>query len=141
MSYRKTRESDLPPEGEVSSDDEADPSRFFGEGRRSRKGNWKALQLCKQVERSAAVTLLGECEGEALVGAVVAAVEPAPDAGRLRLTVVLAPGRVAEDVDAARTALHRATGAFREEVARSVHRKRVPELVFDVWLSEEVDRG
>jgi ribosome-binding factor A len=141
VSYRKTRERDLPPEGEVWSDDETDPSRFFGEGRRSRKADWKALQLCKQVERSVAVTLLGQCESEALVGAVVAAVEPAPDSGRLRLTVVLAPERVAGDLSAAWTALQRATGVFREEVARSVHRKRVPEIVFEVRLSEEVGRG
>jgi ribosome-binding factor A len=126
---------------EVWPDDETDPSRFFGDGRRSRKQSWKALQLCKQVERAAAVTLAGECESEALAGAVVAAVEPAPDAARLRVSVVLAPGRLGEDVGEARAALQRATPVFREEVARSIQRKRVPEIVFDVRPSEEVDRG
>jgi ribosome-binding factor A len=141
VSYRKTRERGLPQAGDVWPDDEADPSRFFGEGRRSRTGNWKALQLSKQVERAAAVTLAAECESDILVGAVVAAVEPAPDSARLRVTVVLAPGRVGEDVGEARTALQRATPAFRAEVARSIQRKRVPEIVFDVRLTEEVERG
>lgn len=98
-------------------------------------------QLCKQVERAAAVTLAGECEGDALLGAAVAFVEPAPDSTRLMATVVLAPGKGAEDLAAARAALARSAASFREEVARTIHRKRVPEIVFDVRLSEEVGRG
>lgn len=99
------------------------------------------LQLCRQVERAAAVTLAGECEEEELLGAAVAAVEPAPDAGRLRVTVVLAPGRGPDCLERGRAALFSRAAAFRREVARSVHRKRVPEIVFDVRLAPEVDRG
>lgn len=141
MSYRKTRERELPPMEEMWSDDETASSRFFGEGRRSRKGRWKTLQLCKQVERAVAVTLASECHAEALVGAAVATVEPAPDAARLRVTVVLAPGRNAGDVSEVRAALQRAKEAFRHEVARSVRRKRVSDLVFEVVLSGEVAHG
>jgi hypothetical protein len=125
----------------VRLDEEADPRRFFDETDRSGKRNWKAQQLCKQVERAAAVTLAGECEGEALLGAAVALVEPAPDSSRLRATVVLAPGKVAEDLAQARAALARSAASFREEVARTIHRKRVPEIVFDVRLSEGICRG
>jgi hypothetical protein len=46
----------------VRPDEEADPRRFFDETDRSGKRNWKVQQLCKQVERAAAVTLAGECE-------------------------------------------------------------------------------
>lgn len=99
------------------------------------------LQLCKQVEQSAAFTLTAVCEGDALVGAAVAAVEPAPDSGRLRVVVVLGVGKGASDVAEARAALLRSTTAFREDVGRSIHRKRVPELLFDVRLGEEVSRG
>jgi hypothetical protein len=124
----------------VRPDEEADPRRFFDETDRSGKRNWKVQQLCKQVER-AAVTLAGAREGDALLGATVAFVEPAPDSSRLMATVVLAPGRGAEDLAPAKAALARSSAAFREEVARTIHRKRVPEIVFDVRLSEEVGRG
>jgi hypothetical protein len=125
----------------VRPDEEADPRRFFGETERSVKRNWKVQQLCKQVERAAAVTLAGECESDALLGAAVACVEPAPDSGRLMVMVVLAPGRGAEEVEDARTALARSAVSFREEAARTIHRKRVPEIVFDVRLSEDVSRA
>lgn len=141
MSFRRTRERSFPRTGEVYPDDEADPSRFFGDRDRSARGNWKALQLCKQVERAAAMTLADVCESDALLGAAVAAVEPAPDAGRLMVIVVLASGKGVEDVVEARAALLRSTAAFREEVARSVHRKRVAEIVFAVRLAEEVSGG
>jgi hypothetical protein len=122
-------------------DEEADPRRFFDETDRSGKRNWKVQQLCKQVERAAAVTLAGECEGDALLGATVAFVKPAPDCSRLMATVVLAPGTSLDDVAEARAALARSAATFREEVARTIHRKRVPEIVFDVRLSEEARRG
>jgi len=115
-----------------------DPERFFGELDRSKRANWKALQLCKQVERAAATVLAGECGEDVLVGASVADVAPAPDASRLRVTVVLASGRTGECVLQAREALLSRAGAFREEVARSIWRKRVPELAFDVRLAEEM---
>jgi hypothetical protein len=123
---------------------EADPSVFFGgpgESGRSAKRNWKALQLCKQVERSATATLASECDSAALVGAAIASVEPAPDASRLRVTVVLVQGKNADDLADARASLMRSAPAFREDVGRTIHRKRVPEIVFDVWLAAEVSRG
>lgn len=141
MSFRRTREQRFPRRGDVYPDDETDPRRFFGEADRSRRGNRKGLQLCKQVERAAVVTLASVCESDSLLGASVASVAPAPDSARLMVTVVLASGKGIEDTTEARAALLRSTAAFREEVARSVHRKRVPEIVFDVRLAEEADRG
>ena len=47
---------------DVWPDGEADPGVFFGATERSRKTNWKALQLCKQVERAASLTWIGEVE-------------------------------------------------------------------------------
>ena len=140
MSFRRTRERCLPRTEDVYPDDEVDPKRFFGETDRSRRGNWKTLQLCKQVERAAAVALASECGTGVLLGAVVASVEPAPDAGRLRVTVVLAPGKGVDRLEEGRTALLDRKAAFRGEVARSVHRKRIPEVVFDVRLTPEVGR-
>ena len=136
MSSRRPRELRSRRTGDVSFEDESDVVRFFGDGERSRQGNRKLLQLCKQVERSAALTLACACESEALLGAAVASVEPAPDSGRLMVTVVLACGKGPEDGIEARAELLRLTPAFREDAARAVHRKRVPQLVFDVRLAE-----
>jgi hypothetical protein len=127
--------------GEVYPGDEADIGRFFGDGEKSRKGNWKVQQLCKQVERTATLALSGEWVADALLGAAVASVEPAPDAGRLRVLIVLAPASRADDVETARRALSGLATRFRAEVARSIHRKRVPEIVFDVVTGGAVDRG
>jgi ribosome-binding factor A len=120
--------------------DEPDPEVFFGDAPMSRKRSWKVQQLCKQVERAAVATLC-EWGGDELMDAWVAGVEPAPDAGRLRVIVILGPTCEASAVDAARAALDRKAPAFREEVARAIHRKRVPEIVFDVRLAAEVSRG
>jgi ribosome-binding factor A len=121
--------------------DEADPEVFFGSTERRRKTNWKELQLCRQVERAASTALASEIDAEALAGAAVAAVEPAPDARRLRITVVLPPGAQASSLDSAWVALAACANVVRAEVARSIHRKRVPEIVFDLRLSGEVECG
>jgi hypothetical protein len=121
--------------------DEGDVDRFFGDGGRSRKGSWKALQLCKQVERVASLALEGEWVDGALLGAVVASVEPAPDESRLRVVIVLAPDGGKAGFEHARVALLGLSARLRSEVARWIHRKRVPEIVFDVRLGPEVNRG
>jgi ribosome-binding factor A len=138
VSIRRTREPRFPRTGDVYPSDEVDPERFFGEADRSRQGIRKLLQLCKQVERSAALTLTSACESDSLLGAAVAAVEPAPDSGRLMVTVVLAASSSVEDAIEAKDALMRSTAEFREDVSRAIHRKRVPQIVFDVRMAEDV---
>jgi hypothetical protein len=118
--------------------DEADPGLFFGGARsRPRRAEWKVLQLCRQVERAAAFTLACDCASDVLAGAALATVEPAPDAARLRLVVVLGPGKGLAHLDEAARVLRARAAAFREEAARSIHRKRAPEIVFDVRLGAE----
>ena len=138
MSSNRRRERRLAPAEDVWTDD-VDPGLFFEDRGPSRRGTWKLQQLCKQVERAASVTLAGECASDVLVGAAVVSAEPAPDASRLRVTVVLAPGRSMEDAVRAIAELRRAAPAFRREAARSIHRKRVPDLTFDVRWAGEVD--
>jgi hypothetical protein len=141
VAFHKLRGPRSPRTGDVWSDEVADPEVFFGEPGRSGKRNWKVLQLCKQVERAAALTLASDCHSDVLVGATIAAVAPAPDSARLLITVVLAHGRGTEQAIEARSALRASAPSFRAEVARSIHRKRAPEIVFDVRLAEEVHRG
>lgn len=96
------------------------------------------MQLCKQVERAVAVTLATVPGCDSLLGASVAGIEPAPDSGRVKAIVVLAPEHDAADAAEAKAALVRWTREFRAEVAATIHRKRVPEIVFDVRLAVEV---
>jgi ribosome-binding factor A len=114
--------------------EEVDPTHFFGDIERSRKTQWKTLQLCRQVERAAALALEGAA-AEVLLGSVVACVTPAPNASRLAVVVVLAPYRVAEELAEALRVLGEMGPVFRREVAQAIFRKRVPEIVFDVKLS------
>jgi ribosome-binding factor A len=139
VSFRGRRGLRSPHRDVVCPEDELDPGLFFDEARRSRKSSRKVGQLCKQVERAVVVTL-ADWGGDEVAEAWVQAVEPAPDAGRLRITVVLGPAQGTGDLDAARAAFVRATPAFRNGVARSIHRKRVPEIVFEVRLAAEVRR-
>jgi len=120
--------------GDVWPREDQSPEQYFGEPDR-RKKNWKTEQLCKQVEHAVAM-LVGELADDVLLGAAVASVEPWPDAARLRITVVLVSGKAQENTQEAHEALTRAAGVFRAEIARSIHRKRVPEIAFQVLGGE-----
>lgn len=86
-------------------------------------------QLCREVERT--ITLvLAAVDDERLLDLVVMAVEPAPDASRLQVTLLASGARTREQLDAIEMCLDRARGELRGEVARSLQRKRTPELRF-----------
>jgi hypothetical protein len=95
-----------------------------------RRAGRKCLQLCGQVARTLAGVLAGECADEFLRDLVVEFVVPAPNAGRLLVTVSLAPSADPGMADCAAERLERARGRLRAEVATAVHRRRVPDLVF-----------
>lgn len=81
--------------------------------------------------------MLAMAEREAdvrLDGAWVAAVDPAPGPGRLLVTVVLPLRASAAEMEEALAALVEQRAALRAEVARAIHRKRVPDLAFRVVL-------
>ena len=139
MSFHKTRGRKPKRGGDVWPGEDHSPEQYFGDAHREGRGNWKREQLCKQVERAAAL-VVGDWVDDVLLGAAVASVEPWPDAARLRITVVLASPRVTEQVQEAHEALTRAVAAFRAEIARSIRRKRVPEIAFQVMLSSEDGR-
>ena len=105
-----------------------------------RKAEQKARQLCRQVYRTLSVALPG-CGDEVLQDLTVIAVDPAPDAGHLLVTVATShacddghPRALHEVLDR----LSRAAGRLRAEVARDIVRKRAPELTFRVHMHGEV---
>jgi len=74
--------------------------------------------------------ILGLAVGDELLAELqVSSVEPLPDASRLLVTLT-APADV--DVGSASLRVQKAATAIRAEVARSIHRRKAPELVFRV---------
>src|SRR5258708_5523721 len=69
-----------------SFDDELTAEDLFHPSRRQ-KPDRKVLQLCRQVERSIGAVLRGGCADPVLQDLAVESVRPAPDAGRLLVTV------------------------------------------------------
>jgi ribosome-binding factor A len=90
------------------------------------------MQLCGQVLEALSAILSGLAD-ETLQNLTVVKVEPAPNTGRLRVTVA---GTIPADATDPTTrinvekALGRATGLLRTEVARAICRKYAPELVY-----------
>jgi ribosome-binding factor A len=99
--------------------------------RPDRQAGRKALQLCGQV-RDALGAILPVLADEVLQNLTVVSVEPAPHAGRLRVTVAVPSPADATDRTAAVEHLGRAAGLIRREVAAAVHRRKAPELTFEV---------
>lgn len=97
------------------------PSRSPGAAQR------KTLQLCRQVER-ALMFVLSDSEDEILRDLMIVAVEPAPNAGRLLVTT--APLYEMIDPIDATARLQAARGWLRCEIAASIHRRKVPDLLF-----------
>ena len=107
----------------------------------NRKGH-KDRQVCRQVFDALSYAL-GEIDDPVVAELALIAVDPAPDASRVLVT--LAPGR-SVDVDDALARVRLAAPALREEVAAEVNRRRVPELTFRIARPGELggdapDRG
>jgi ribosome-binding factor A len=90
--------------------------------------NRKALQLCSQVLDSLNL-ILSACSDISLQQLQVGSVLPAPDSTQL-LVVLVAPDGL--DQDEVLMKVQAAYGMLRTEVARSICRKRVPQLKFVV---------
>jgi ribosome-binding factor A len=123
------RFSDKPPVGlctEWTSDDGIDP-RLTPRRSQGKVSNRKTLQLCRQVER----ILSGVLEGDILRDLSVHSVVPAPDSTRLLVHVVF-HGSDAVSTDDILGALQEAHIRLRREVALSIHRRKTPELTFQV---------
>ena len=115
---------------EVNADDVADPRVFFRKEGSRDKPRHKARQLCRQVAEVLDSLLSGDSGDELLNDLAVVAVEPAPDAATLLVTV--ASRGPAPDPAAILGRLDRASGWLRSEVAAAITRKRAPFLAYRV---------
>jgi ribosome-binding factor A len=114
---------------ELGPEDGLDP-RYEARGERARAHNRKALQLCGQVARTLQTVLAGECADDWLRELQVESVVPAPNSGRLLVTLSLVTTGAGVPVGEVLARLHRAQGMLRSELAAAISRRRVPELTF-----------
>jgi ribosome-binding factor A len=91
----------------------------------------KDRQVCRQVFEVLSCAL-AEIDDPLIDDLALAAVDPAPDAKRVLVTLISTRPDV--DIDAACERLQEFAGDLREDVAAEVHRARVPELTFRVIL-------
>ena len=102
--------------------------------RRRASGERKTLQLCRQVER-ALMHVLPDSDDDTLRDLMIVGVEPAPNAGRLLVTTT----PLCEMIDPldATSRLQAARGWLRCEIAASIHRRKVPDLLFRCVVPDE----
>src|SRR4051794_39519462 len=107
--------------GQIGPGDGADPKLDRGDVSASRAAR-KARQLCSQVSEALSFALAATSGDDAVAGLTVLSVEPAPDTGRLRVTVAPPPGDPIDPEDLL-ARLDRASPRLRAEVARSITRR------------------
>jgi ribosome-binding factor A len=114
----------------VGPEDGTDPRDWKKDWNARRPGR-KALQLCRQVAEALNSALAGGADA-VLQDLLVVAVEPAPNAGRLLVTVAAAPSAADRDAATVSVLLHSAAGWLRSEVAAAIYRRKTPELIYRV---------
>jgi len=110
--------------------DDGPPKSRRKESRDDSSDDRKAMQLSAQVRRAlhGVIPLPGSTFFE---GLVVEAVEPDPDATRLRV-VISVPPSCAHPIPSLKRRLTDMAGFMRSEVASQISRKRVPLLTFEL---------
>jgi len=124
--------------GQPGPDDGVDPRAFF-KPQSSRRDGRKDRQLCRQISETLNFVLSGELNDDVLRGVYVQQAEPAPDASRILVTV--APLGSVDEGDPALILerLQAASKRLRAEIARSISRRKAPELVFRVAFADSTD--
>lgn len=122
--------------GQPGPEDGLDPREFFKPAK-SRRNSRKDWQICRQVSETLNYVLSGECRDEVLQRLSVCDVKPQPDATRLLVTVC--PVIRGDDVDPLLVMEHlqRSVGWMRSELARSISRRKVPDLTFCVVIDPD----
>ena len=99
----------------------------------------KLAQLCAQVEEIVSLAL-GDSADDRLHDLVVQSVSPGPDGARLLVAVVATEPLDMDSIETLYSALDRARPWLRQQVAAGIHRKRTPDLAFQVlpaWEGQE----
>ena len=115
--------------------DDGPPESRRRESRDDSSDDRKTMPLCAQVRRAlhGVIPFPGSRSFE---GLVVEAVEPDPDASRLRV-VISVPPSCTQPIPSLKQGLIDRVGFIRSEVASQIHRKRVPLLTFELMPRED----
>ena len=131
-SRKRKRRYDQPLCDLAGSDDGIGPRDWAKDHRRPVQ-NRKALQLCRQVERSLHLALAGFADPQ-LNDLLVSDVRLFPDSSRM-LGRLYSATESELDIEAVFQRLQHASGRLRQEVAAAIHRRKTPELVYQVVQS------
>lgn len=115
--------------GPATTEYNPDPAALFGHNPQTQR---KVQQLCHQVEECLGLVLAGEVDDPALQNLYVASVSPEPGGGRLVVRLAQAPGTALPPVTTLLPRLDALRPFFRGEIAAAIHRKRTPDLVFQI---------
>jgi ribosome-binding factor A len=125
----RRRKRVLPCAGEAHRDQGHLPAAAFAA---ASSADAKSLQLCEQARRALEFAFDHECRDERLAELVVVEVMPDPGVRRLRVWL---RGPADMDEECHRHIVERlaaARGFLRAQVAGAIHRKRTPELAFEL---------
>ncbi|MEM7411041.1 MAG: ribosome-binding factor A [Myxococcota bacterium] len=100
----------------------------------------KCLPLCAQARRALEHAIGVECRDERLNQLHVMDVWPDPTTRRLRVWVVAPEPLAPEERENVIARLRAARGFLRVQLALAIHRKRTPELVFELLAAEPPER-
>ena len=115
---------------------EADEARFFFD-LESVRPDHRVRSLCRQALEAVSLALADASRDERLERSWVVSVDPAPGQGRLLVSIALPDGASGTEVEGALQALVEKRPWLRSELARAIHRKRVPDLAFRVVMDPE----
>lgn len=101
----------------------------------------KSLAFCAQVRRALEVAIAAECRDEALIELTILDVWPDPTTRRLRVWLGGPNDMDERKREQVLQRLSVARGFLRAQVAGAIHRKRTPELVFELVSGASPARG
>lgn len=119
--------------GVINDDDAIDPRHYFYNKRKPRNKNRKVYQLCRQVADTLQLVLCEEDMRLELLNVVD--VVPAPDSRRMLVLVEIDAARPIEsasEIDLIMAALVEHVPRLRAEIARTINRRKTPQLVFEI---------
>ncbi len=137
---RRVRESLSDHCGQLGADDGVDPNEFFKSSSSQSTCNKKAIQLCRQV-RCCLSLVLGDCDDPIVQSLSVVDVILAPDSSRLLVVLAVDEPQLEMDRDQVLARVNLQLPRLRSEIARSIHRKRVPVLILQVVPRQSLTEG